>query len=117
MYNCYSNALDEYSNYNNAHVEHIIIFRDGVGDAMRQQVKSEELQMLRDLLKEKFPISQPKITLVIVNKRITQRFFEKTDYMEIKNPPAGTIIDSEVVYNTDNETKLYDFFLISQTTT
>jgi hypothetical protein len=51
MYTCYNNAIDEYAKHNGAHVEHIIIFRDGVGDAMRQQVVSEELRMLRELIK------------------------------------------------------------------
>jgi hypothetical protein len=72
---CYIGAIDEYAAYNKAHVEHIIIFRDGVGDAMREQVKSEELSNLKAILKQKFPIQQPKVTLVIVNKRINQRFF------------------------------------------
>lgn len=44
-------AIDEYAAYNKANVEHIIIFRDGVGDAMREQVKNEELSNLRAVLK------------------------------------------------------------------
>lgn len=79
---------------------------------MRQQVVTEELNMLRQLLKQKFPISQPKMTLVIVNKRINQRFFEQTAKLDIRNPPAGTIVDSEIVYS-DDDNKLYDFFLVS----
>lgn len=37
---------------------------------MREQVRSDELQVLKNVIKKKFPITQPKITLVIVNKRI-----------------------------------------------
>lgn len=83
---------------------------------MRDQVKMEELNNLKSVLKQKFPIQQPKITLVIVNKRINQRFFQRTQHLDIRNPPAGTIIDSDVVYN-EEDTRLYDFFLISQSTT
>lgn len=32
---CYIGAIDAYREYNQANVEHIIIYRDGVGDAMR----------------------------------------------------------------------------------
>ena len=56
-------------------MEHIIIFRDGVGDAQRSQVLSEELSLLHTILKEKYSITTPKVTLIIVNKRINQRFF------------------------------------------
>lgn len=78
MYTCYQEALDNYSDYNKHHVEHIIIFRDGVGDAMRHQVLSEELNLLHTILKEKYSIHTPKVTLIIVNKRINQRFFQQT---------------------------------------
>ena len=43
---CYKGAIDEYHYYNNADVEHIIIFRDGVGDSQRDKVKSVELKIL-----------------------------------------------------------------------
>ena len=37
--------------------------------------------------------------------------------MNFFNPPSGTIVDSSIVYNDASETKTYDFFLVSQTTT
>ena len=77
MKQCYANAIDEYSRVNSSRVEHIIIYRDGVGDSMREQVVRDEVMILRQVIKEKCPIEQPKITLVIVNKRINQRFFEQ----------------------------------------
>ena len=63
-------AFDAYAQANGAGVDHIIIFRDGVGDAMRDQVRSEELMVLKSTIKKKFPVTSPKITLVVVNKRI-----------------------------------------------
>ena len=83
---------------------------------MRELVKNEELRMLRDMLKTRFPVEQPRVTLVIVNKRINQRFFQK-NRQEIKNPPAGTIIDTQMVYNGEINSSTYDFFLISQSVT
>lgn len=32
---CYAGAIDEYFRINQKRVEHIIIYRDGVGDSMR----------------------------------------------------------------------------------
>jgi len=49
-------------------------------------------------------------TLVIVNKRISQRFFEGID-----NPPSGTLVDSVVVESSDAAS--YDFYLVSQEVT
>ena len=51
LYKCFDGAISEYSSFNNAHVEHIIIYRDGVGDSMRNQVIGEELKTLKDVLK------------------------------------------------------------------
>jgi hypothetical protein len=66
--------------------EHIFIYRDGVGDSMRAQVISHELEQLNQIIAaeyqpegcseaEKVPL--PKHTLVIVNKRVRQRFFQQ----------------------------------------
>jgi aubergine-like protein len=83
---------------------------------MRQQVKAEELRMLHICLKEYQPLDDAKVTLVVVNKRINQRFFEQTEELAICNPPAGTIVDASIVQS-EGKSKIYDFFLISQTTT
>ena len=45
---------------------------------MRDQVRADELQTLKAVLKQKIPMANPKITVVIVNKRINQRFFHIT---------------------------------------
>ena len=57
--------------------EHFIIYRDGVGDAMRRQVLQAEVQQLREAINETYNLAKkkPYITVIIVNKRITQRFF------------------------------------------
>ena len=42
-------------------------------------------------------IERPKITLIIVNKRVRQRFFQQTQSNNgqtfIDNPPQGTYVD------------------------
>ena len=54
-----------------------IIYRDGVGDAQRQQILAKEVSQFKQAITELYDPEQPqpKITLVVVNKRINQRFF------------------------------------------
>jgi len=46
--------------------------------------------------------------LVLVNKRVSQRFFNNQNSSRLCNPTPGTIINSGVV-----EPNTYDFFLVS----
>lgn len=57
--------------------EHFIIYRDGVGDAMRKQVLQKEISQFREAINEVYnkAANKPYLTVIIVNKRITQRFF------------------------------------------
>ena len=58
----------------------------------------------------------PKITLIVVNKRINQRMFVKDASYQTKNPEPGVLIDSKLVENTDGN-NCFDFFLVSQLAT
>lgn len=58
--------------------------------------------------------------MVVVNKRITQRFFVKDEQGRLRNPPSGCIIDSGLVENEggkDNSRGVFDFFLTPANTT
>lgn len=44
---------------------------------------------------------QPHITLVVVNKRITQRFFVQDERGNLCNPPSGCIVDRGLVEQSD----------------
>ena len=57
-------------------------------------------------------MNPPKITLIVVNKRINQRMFAHDRQQNAINPQPGTIIDSNLVENSDD--KNYDFFLVPQ---
>lgn len=50
-----------------------------------------------------------KLMVVLVNKRINQRFFNCDNPSRMQNPMPGTIVDKTVVAN-----DTYDFFLVSQ---
>jgi aubergine-like protein len=98
--------------------QHFIIYRDGVGDAMRRQVLQEEVNQLRQAIGETYNTAKkkPAITVIIVNKRITQRFFIEDQRGQLINPPSGALIDSKIVENQDSKTE-YDFYLVPQFTT
>ena len=52
----------------------------------------------------------PKLTFIVVSKRISARFFYP-DRNNILNPPSGTVVDDVVTLP-----ERYDFYLISQVT-
>ena len=82
-------------NHKNEFPTNFIIYRDGVGDAMRDQVLSTEIPQIESAINELYnkATSKPFITVVVVNKRITQRFFVKDEKGYLRNPPSGCIID------------------------
>ena len=59
---------------------------------------------------------RPAITVVIVNKRITQRFFVEDEFGNLHNPPSGCLIDEGIVENADSNVE-YDFYLVPQNAT
>jgi len=67
--------------------------------------------------------SLPHITLIIVNKRVRQRFFEKTgDHpgshaAQILNPPQGTYVDHGFVEQSEVVEGRFDFFLVPHSVT
>ncbi|GCC22350.1 hypothetical protein chiPu_0000737 [Chiloscyllium punctatum] len=52
--------------------------------------------------------TRPKVTIIVVRKKGTCRFFANVNGM-LQNPPVGTVIDNEAT-----RPEWYDFFLISQ---
>lgn len=106
------------TSHNGEFPEHFIIFRDGVGDAMREQVLRQEISQFREVIKNLYNKAKtvPEMTLVVVNKRITQRFFIKDSNGRLTNPPSGCIIDHTLVEHDDGD-KNFDFFMTPSTTT
>ena len=52
------------------------------------------------------------MVLIVVNKRINQRFFSENKNGVAFNPPSGTVIDTNIVAN-DSDSK-FDFYMIPQ---
>lgn len=85
---------------------------------MRQQVLQKEITQFKKAIEEVYnkAAKKPVLTVIIVNKRITQRFFLEDERGGYVNPPSGCIIDTGLVENSDSLIE-YDFFLIPQFTT
>jgi aubergine-like protein len=98
--------------------DHFILYRDGVGDAMRRQVLQKEITQIKEAINETYNLAKkkPYITVIIVNKRITQRFFVEGANGDLQNPPSGCLINEKIVENQDSDIE-YDFYLVPQFTT
>uniref|UniRef100_A0AAR2L0G1 Piwi domain-containing protein n=1 Tax=Pygocentrus nattereri TaxID=42514 RepID=A0AAR2L0G1_PYGNA len=101
-------ALKAYWKYNNCLPSRIIVYRDGVGDGMLQSVVNYEVPQIMQSIKTMGEDYAPKLTVVVVKKRIASRFFARIDG-KLSNPPPGTVIDTEVT-----RPEWYDFFIVSQ---
>jgi len=112
--------------------KHIFIYRDGVGDSMRKQVIDQELEQLHNIISVEYGLVQvegqeverqdpPEITLIIVNKRVRQRFFQQTIHHNgsnfIENPPQGTYVDQGFVEQSEVVDGKFDFFLVPHSVT
>jgi aubergine-like protein len=122
----FGSALAAYRDFNNGALpDHIFIYRDGVGDSMRKQVIQFELDQLKKILTDEYDpkgegVELPNVTLIIVNKRVRQRFFEKTQGGhggQIFNPPQGTYVDTGFVEQSEVVDGKFDFFLVPHSVT
>lgn len=87
----------------------VIIYRDGVGDGQLKHCRDYEIEQLREAMKalRLNPENMPKLTFIVVQKRINTRLFARRG--EYENPPPGSVVDHTVTRR-----DWYDFFLVSQ---
>ena len=99
-------AIDAFAEQNRGNLPtNYIIYRDGVGDAMRDQVISKEITQFKEVFSDIYNKvdKKPEVTLVVVNKRITQRFFVQDNQGRLINPPSGCIVDKGLVEKSGSE--------------
>uniref|UniRef100_A0A8C5BEE2 Piwi like RNA-mediated silencing 1 n=1 Tax=Gadus morhua TaxID=8049 RepID=A0A8C5BEE2_GADMO len=101
-------ALKEYLKFNGVLPSRIIVYRDGVGDGMLQSVVSYEVPQIIESIRSIGQDYMPKLTVVVVKKRVSSRFFAHIDG-KVANPPPGTVIDTDVT-----RPEWYDFYIVSQ---
>lgn len=105
-------ALMKFKVFNKYLPDTVIVYRDGVGDGQLNFVRGYELQQFKDAFKRVSPDYSPKLTFVVVQKRINSKFFKMVDSNTgamATNPPPGAILD-----HTITDRFLYDFYLVSQ---
>lgn len=96
-------GVKEYKTVNGKVPDVILIYRDGVGDGQLTYVFEHEVKLIEEKLAPFYP-NGPKMTFIVVSKRINTRVFARGD-----NPPPGTIVDDCITLP-----QRYDFFLVSQ---
>lgn len=105
-------CLAKYKAFNNILPERIILYRDGVSNGELPFVKNHEIEQFKDAFKRIDPDYKPKLTFVVVQKRINTKLFaapDPKDPSKMINPKPGTILDHTVT-----SMYLYDFFMIPQ---
>ncbi|KAI9662217.1 MAG: hypothetical protein M1821_008383 [Bathelium mastoideum] len=97
--------------------ENILVYRDGVSEGQYPIVLEKELPLLRKGCRETYPANakRPAISIVIVSKRHSTRFFiTTTDASQIdersSNPKHGTVVDRGIT-----EPRFWDFYLQAHT--
>ncbi|XP_034726927.1 piwi-like protein 1 [Etheostoma cragini] len=103
-----SAALKAYLKFNNCLPSRIIVYRDGVGDGQLHSVVNYEVTQIKDSISSMGHDYVPKLSVVVVKKRISSRFFAHING-KVSNPPPGTVVDSEVT-----RPEWYDFYIVSQ---
>ncbi|XP_069726924.1 piwi-like protein 1 [Phaenicophaeus curvirostris] len=105
---CLQTALREWVKWNKCLPSRIIVYRDGVGDGQLHTLVNYEVPQFLDCLKNVGKDYNPKLTVIVVKKRVSTRLFVQADGT-LKNPPPGTIVDGGIT-----RPEWYDFFIVSQ---
>lgn len=106
---CLTSAINAYHKHNGCNPERIIIYRDGVGDGDLDYVEKYEVKQLLSTFGRIAPNYKPKLSVIIVQKRINTRVFVRGPKDSLINPDPGTVVDSCVTRR-----NYYDFFLVPQ---
>nr|AQV09903.1 argonaute 3 isoform 1 [Aeolosoma viride]AQV09904.1 argonaute 3 isoform 2 [Aeolosoma viride] len=102
-------ALKKFNEVRGKLPDRIVIYRDGVGDGQLQFVQKHEIAQIQDVFRHFAVVDyQPKLTFIVVGKRINTRIFAISN-RELTNPAPGMIVD-----NTITRRNWYDFFIVSQ---
>ncbi|CAK8693256.1 unnamed protein product [Clavelina lepadiformis] len=109
---CFTESIKKFYEANQALPERIVIYRDGVGDGQLRHVSEYEMPQLESCFHMFDNIHgqtySPKLSVVVVSKRINIRYFVVQN-RAMGNPPPGTVLD-----HTATRANWHDFFLISQ---
>ncbi|XP_077999596.1 piwi-like protein 2 [Glandiceps talaboti] len=105
---CLTAALRKYHEVNHTLPDRIIVFRDGVGEGQLTFVSNYEVTQLKECFGHFGETYDPKLAVVVVQKRINTRIFAEYNG-QFDNPRPGLVMDHTVTMN-----NWYDYFLVSQ---
>ncbi|XP_045313543.1 piwi-like protein 1 isoform X2 [Leopardus geoffroyi] len=105
---CLQAALRAWNSCNEYMPSRIFVYRDGVGDGQLKTLVNYEVPQFLDCLKSAGRGYNPRLTVIVVKKRVNARFFAQSGG-RLQNPLPGTVIDVEVT-----RPEWYDFFIVSQ---
>lgn len=100
-------ALRMYHKIHHSLPRSIIVYRDGVSDGALNLTQDHEVPQLATIF-QNFEAYEPKLSFVVVQKRINTRVFLKTGN-GMDNPIPGSVVD-----HTITKRNWYDFLLVSQ---
>ena len=89
---CLQVALKKYNEENHTLPDRIFVFRDGVGDGQMSTVAEYEVPQISSCFSMFGENYQPKLDVVVVQKRISTRILGR-EPKGLDNPPPDTIID------------------------
>ncbi|NXD07268.1 PIWL1 protein, partial [Nothocercus nigrocapillus] len=105
---CLQTALRDWFKWNKYLPSRVMVYRDGVGDGQLKTLVNYEVPQLLDCLKSVGKDYNPRLSVIVVKKRVSTRFFAQSGGRP-QNPPPGTVVDVEVT-----RPEWYDFFIVSQ---
>lgn len=100
-------CVEAYKAQNKKLPKRILFYRDGVGEGQIQAVKEVEIAKILEKMEAKFGASKPKLSFVLVTKRINDRLFEEYK-QKAQNPRNGLIVHSKVVKSD------WEFLMVAQ---
>jgi len=109
----FRDALLNYRRHNPKLPDRVVIYRDGVGEGQLANVHKNETAAYLGACQDIDPDYNPKLTVIVVTKRVPMRFFLKRGPNEYVNPRPGTMVDATV---TKHQSEMYDFYIVSQST-
>ena len=103
-------CVEGYKKANKILPKKILFYRDGVGEGQIDIVKKDEIAKIKAGLEQKYGKHCPALSVVLVTKRINDRFFTKSK-KSLENPDNGLIVYSDVVKSS------WEFFMVAQKVT
>lgn len=102
--------VDSYVHRNKEPPSQIVIFANSASTDLLKLYQEFFIAPTIDKLEQVYKDKKPALTLVLINTKSNERFFQMQG-SSAKNVPAGTIISENIV------SKNYDFFMVSQFST